>query len=65
MDIEYKYRKEFALLPIQLESGDFCWFKSFYTKIACTTHGPWDSVTYTDVGRYIKEDLIMDRLKGN
>lgn len=56
------YKKEFALLPIQMDSGEFCFLKSYYTKCVVL-----DAPEYYDVmmmGRFTKEEVIIDRLRG-
>ncbi len=56
------YKKEFALLPIQVDSGEFCFLKFYYTKYITL-----DAPEFMDIkmlGRYTKEEVIIDRLRG-
>lgn len=62
-DIFCHYRKEFALLPIQVDSGDFCWFEHFYTEIE--TILCWNGYySKKDIKRISKAEYVIERLKG-
>ncbi len=59
----YSYKKEFALLPMQMSSGRFCWLKSFYTKIKYSVH--WSGADHVEqVGRFTEEELLVHKLMG-
>lgn len=61
VQISHVYKREFALLPIEVESGDFCFLGWYYTKYVI-----YDTPYVVDIqplGRFTKEEVIMDRLR--
>jgi hypothetical protein len=61
VQISYVYKREFALLPIEVDSGDFCFLEWYYTKYVI-----YDTTWVYDVqplGRFTKEEVIMGRLR--